>query len=345
MATATPNLSLILPESTDTTVVRTVYNLNWNTIDDIFDTVTLTEFAFLDGVTSAIQTQLNAKQALDTGLTSIAALTTAADKMIYTTALDTYAVASLTAFARTVLDDADASTARTTLGLAIGTNVQAYDAGLTAIAALAMTDSSLLVGNGTTWVLETGDTLRTSLGLAIGTNVQASDATLTAVAGLTISANSLIYGTGADAFSVLATNATATNKFLREVSSGAPSWEILEAGDIPDISATYQPLDTALTNISALTYVSPSFIKLTADDTYAVRTIAETKTDLAYQLSDMSDVGVTTPTDKYALMADGDSWESRALVEADISDLGTAAALVADKLSVFAPTTSAQLAE
>lgn len=43
----------------------------------------------------------------------------------------------------------------------------------------------------------------------------------------------------------------------------------------------------------------------------------------ATQLSELSDVGVTTPTDKNALMADGDSWESRALVEADISDLGS----------------------
>jgi len=43
----------------------------------------------------------------------------------------------------------------------------------------------------------------------------------------------------------------------------------------------------------------------------------------ATQLSDLSDVGVTTATDKNALMADGDSWESRALVEADISDLGS----------------------
>ncbi|MEK7580640.1 MAG: hypothetical protein AAB465_03480, partial [Patescibacteria group bacterium] len=42
-----------------------------------------------------------------------------------------------------------------------------------------------------------------------------------------------------------------------------------------------QASDAALTSISGLTYVSPSFIKLTADDTYAVRTIAETKTDLS----------------------------------------------------------------
>jgi len=42
----------------------------------------------------------------------------------------------------------------------------------------------------------------------------------------------------------------------------------------------------------------------------------------AGQLSDLSDVGVTTATNRNALMADGDSWESRAIVEADISDLG-----------------------
>lgn len=43
----------------------------------------------------------------------------------------------------------------------------------------------------------------------------------------------------------------------------------------------------------------------------------------ASQLSDLSDVGVTTPTNQNALMADGDSWESRVLVEADISDFGS----------------------
>jgi len=144
MATASTNLSLIIPEATDATVVRTVYNTNWELIDDIFDTVTLTEFGYLDGVTSAIQTQLNAKQTLDAGLTSIAGLTTAADKMIYTTALDAYAVASLTAFARTILDDADASTVRTTLGLVIGTNVQAYDASLSSIAALTYASASFI---------------------------------------------------------------------------------------------------------------------------------------------------------------------------------------------------------
>ena len=56
-------------------------------------------------------------QAYDAGLASIAGLTTAADKVIYTTASDTYAVADFTAFGRSLVDDADAAAARTTLGL------------------------------------------------------------------------------------------------------------------------------------------------------------------------------------------------------------------------------------
>jgi len=56
-------------------------------------------------------------QTSDAGLTSIAGLTTAADKMIYTTAADTYAVATLTTAGRALLDDVDAAAQRTTLGL------------------------------------------------------------------------------------------------------------------------------------------------------------------------------------------------------------------------------------
>jgi hypothetical protein len=59
----------------------------------------------------------------------------------------------------------DASTARTNLGLAIGTNVQAYSARLAEIAALAPTADNFIVGNGTSWTLENASAARTSLGL------------------------------------------------------------------------------------------------------------------------------------------------------------------------------------
>ena len=76
-----------------------------------------------------------------------------------------------------------ASAARTALGLAIGTNVQAFDAQLTDIAGLTPTDSNFIVGDGANFVLESGATARASLGVAIGSQVQAYDADLDALSG------------------------------------------------------------------------------------------------------------------------------------------------------------------
>ena len=57
-----------------------------------------------------------------------------------------------------------ASAARTALGLAIGSDVQAFDSQLSDIAGLTPTDSNFIVGDGSNFVLESGATARASLG-------------------------------------------------------------------------------------------------------------------------------------------------------------------------------------
>ena len=75
---------------------------------------------------------------------------------------------------------------------------QNYDAGLADIAGLTPTDSTIIVGDGTNWVAESGATARASLGLTIGTHVQAWDAQLDDIAGLTPTDGNFIVGNGSN---------------------------------------------------------------------------------------------------------------------------------------------------
>lgn len=149
-------------------------------------------------------------QAADATLTALAALTIAANKLIYGTGTDTFDVTDFTAFSRTLLDDVDAAAARVTLGLVIGTNVQAYDAELSAIAGLAsaVDTAPYFTGSGTADLFALTSYMRTllgdadapaaraTLGLTIGTNVAAYDADIAAIAALTSAADRLPYFTG-----------------------------------------------------------------------------------------------------------------------------------------------------
>ncbi len=145
---------------------------------------------------STTQTTACVPSSLGPALTSIAGLTTASDNYIYTTASNVYTTGTITDFGRSLVDDTNASDARSTLELVIGSDVQEYDAQLTDIAGLSPTDNSVIIGDGNNFVLESGDTLRTSLGLAIGSDVQEYDATLAAVADGTYTGTNTITSVG-----------------------------------------------------------------------------------------------------------------------------------------------------
>lgn len=109
----------------------------------------------------------------------------------------------------------NAATARTSLGLVIGTDVQAYDQQLADVAGLTPTDNGVIIGNGTNFVVESGSTFRSSVGLAIGTDVPSPT------------------GTGASGtwgISITGNAATVTNGVVTTGSYADPSWITSLAG-------------------------------------------------------------------------------------------------------------------
>lgn len=100
---------------------------------------------------AALETQESESGVTDVELLAIAGLVSAADRLAYFTGLGTAALTVFTAAGRALLDDADATAQRATLGLVIGTNVQAFDAELSALAGLVSAADKLpyFTGSGT----------------------------------------------------------------------------------------------------------------------------------------------------------------------------------------------------
>ena len=122
--------------------------------------VTDTELGYLDGVTSAIQTQIDSKQAtLTGGATTIASSNLTASRALQSNGSGKVEVSDVTTTELGYLDGVS-SAIQTQLDAK-----QASDAQLTDIAGLTPTDSNFIVGDGSNFVTESGATARTSLGL------------------------------------------------------------------------------------------------------------------------------------------------------------------------------------
>jgi len=106
----------------------------------------------------------------------------------------------------------------------------------------------------------------------LSTGAVLADVTMT----LGSDADNDIYYRSSSKLTRLASNANADNRFLRTISAGVPSYELLAAGDIPDISGTYA-LTGANTDITSLTNTAltvgrdaTNFISFAVDNTLTI---------------------------------------------------------------------------
>lgn len=162
----------------------------------------------------------------------------------------------ITAFGQSLIDDADAAAARSTLAVVIGTNVQAFDSDLTTWAGLTPSANAQSLVTAANYAA-----MRALLDLEAGTDFysisaanaafQPLDSDLTTWAGVTSSSNGRSLVSAAD---------YAAMRALLDLEAGTDFYSIAAA------NAAFQPLDSDLTSIAALATTAAGRSVLTMTD-------------------------------------------------------------------------------
>lgn len=218
----------------------------------------------------------------------------------------------------------NASTARTNLGLAIGTDVQAHDTDLDTIAGLTATTDNFMVAASSAWASRTPTQARTSLGLGAVALLSSVDLTSNVTGTLPVANGGTGRATSTTAYGLLAAGTTATG--AHQTLATGSSGNILKsngAGALPTFQAGAAS-DVGLGNVTNNAQYYPSGTDVAvADGGTGSSTAAGARTNLGLVIgtdveahdTDLTTIGGLSPSNDDVIQRKAGAWANRTMAQ------------------------------